>query len=61
MPILSVPSDWLQRFASCFEQQGVVAVGGAYQAYNKDKPLANATSILDQILNGVFREIAGAQ
>lgn len=51
-----VPSDWLQRFTSCFEQQGVVAVGGAYQAYNKDKPLANATSILDQILNGVFRK-----
>ncbi|MBI2470993.1 MAG: glycosyltransferase family 2 protein [Planctomycetes bacterium] len=51
-----VPSDWLQRFESCFEQQGVVAVGGAYQAYNKDKPLVNATSILDQILNGVFRK-----
>lgn len=51
-----VPSDWLQKFASCFEQQGVVAVGGAYQAYNKDKSLANATSILDQILNGVFRK-----
>src|SRR3990167_488758 len=51
-----VPSDWLQKFSSCFEQQGVVAVGGAYQAYNKDKPLANATSILDQILNGVFRK-----
>ena len=51
-----VPSDWLQRFSSCFEQQGVVAVGGAYQAYNKDKPLANATSILDQILNGVFKK-----
>ena len=51
-----VPSDWLQRFLSCFEQQGVVAVGGAYQAYNKDKPLVNATSILDQILNGVFRK-----
>ena len=51
-----VPSDWLQRFTSCFEQQGVVAVGGAYQAYNQDKPLVNATSILDQILNGVFRK-----
>src|SRR3989304_404612 len=51
-----VPSDWLQRFTSCFEQQGVVAAGGGYQAYNQDKPLANATSILDQILNGVFRK-----
>ena len=51
-----VPSDWLQRFKSCFEQQGVVAVGGAYQAYNKDKSLVNATSILDQILNVVFRK-----
>ena len=51
-----VPSDWLQRFKSCFERQGVVAVGGAYQACNKDKPLVNATSILDQILNGVFRK-----
>jgi len=51
-----VPSDWLQRFKSCFEQQGVVAVGGAYQAYNKDNSLVNATSILDQILNGVFRK-----
>lgn len=51
-----VPSDWLQKFASCFERQGVVAVGGAYQACNKDKPLVNATSILDQILNGVFKK-----
>lgn len=51
-----VPSDWLQRFTSCFEHQGVVAVGGAYQACNKDKPLVNATSILDQILNGVFKK-----
>ena len=51
-----VPSDWLQRFKSCFERQGVVAVGGAYQACNKDKPLVNATSILDQILNGVFKK-----
>ncbi|HHT9116220.1 MAG: glycosyltransferase family 2 protein [Planctomycetes bacterium] len=50
------PSDWLQRFKSCFEQQDVVAVGGAYQACNKDKPLVNATSILDQILNGVFKK-----
>ena len=50
------PSDWLQRFKSCFEQQDVVAVGGAYQACNKDKPLINATSILDQILNGVFKK-----
>ena len=51
-----VPSDWLEMFKSCFERHGVVAVGGAYQAYNKDKPLVNATSILDQILNGVFRK-----
>ena len=51
-----VPSDWLQRFLSCFEQQGVVAVGGAYQACNKDKSLSYATSILDQILNGVFKK-----
>ena len=51
-----VPPDWLQRFESRFEQQGVVAVGGAYQAYNKNKPLVNATSILDEILNVVFRK-----
>lgn len=51
-----VHSGWLQRFASCLEQHDVVAVGGAYQAYNKDKSLVNATSILDQILNGVFKK-----
>jgi len=51
-----VPSDWLQRFALCFERQGVVAVGGAYQACNKDKSLSYATSILDQILNVVFKK-----
>lgn len=51
-----VPADWLQRFKSHFEKQGVIAVGGAYQAHNKDKPLANATSVLDQILNGVFKK-----
>src|SRR3989339_450882 len=51
-----VPSDWLQRFTSCFERQGVVAVGGAYQACNKDKSLSYATSILDQILNVVFKK-----
>ena len=51
-----VPSDWLQRFASCFERQGVVAVGGTYQACNKDKSLSYATSILDQILNVVFKK-----
>ncbi|NUO07058.1 MAG: glycosyltransferase family 2 protein [Candidatus Brocadia sp.] len=51
-----VPSNWIQRFTSCFEQQGVVAVGGAYQANNKDKPLSHAAGILDQILNGVFKK-----
>lgn len=51
-----VPADWLQRFKSHFKRQGVIAVGGAYQSHNKDKPLANATSVLDQILNGVFRK-----
>lgn len=51
-----VPSDWLHKFKSHFEQQGVVAVGGAYQAQNKDKLLPHATSILDQILNGVFKK-----
>ena len=51
-----VPSNWLQRFKSCFEQRDIVAVGGAYQAHNKDKLLANATSVLDQVLNGVFKK-----
>jgi cellulose synthase/poly-beta-1,6-N-acetylglucosamine synthase-like glycosyltransferase len=51
-----VPSNWLQRFKSYFEQQCIVAVGGAYQAHNKDKMLANAASILDQVLNGVFKK-----
>lgn len=51
-----VPVDWLQRFKPCFEQQDVVAVGGAYQASNRDKPLANATSILDHILNGILKK-----
>ena len=51
-----VPADWLQRFKLHFEQQGVVAVGGAYQAYNRDKPLANATSVLDHILNGILKK-----
>ena len=51
-----MPSDWLERFKSCFEQQGAVAVGGAYQACNKDKSLSYATSILDQILNVVFKK-----
>ncbi|GJQ24798.1 hypothetical protein BIY37_06970 [Candidatus Brocadia sapporoensis] len=51
-----VPADWLQRFKSQLERPGVVAVGGAYQAQNRDKPLANATSILDQIMNGVFKK-----
>ncbi len=51
-----VPSDWLNRFKSQFKQQGIVAVGGAYQAHNKDKSLAHATSVLDQILNGMFKK-----
>lgn len=51
-----VPSDWLQRYTACFEHQGTVAVGGAYQASNKDNVLAHATSVLDQILNGVFKK-----
>lgn len=51
-----VPPNWLQRFESYFKQQGIVAVGGAYQARNKEKPLANATSILDQVLNGMFKK-----
>ncbi|MFN3531684.1 MAG: glycosyltransferase [Candidatus Brocadia sp.] len=51
-----VPANWLHRFKSHFERPGVVAVGGAYQARNKDKPLANATSVLDQIMNGVFKK-----
>ncbi len=51
-----VPADWLQRLRTHFKRHEVVAVGGAYQASNKDRPLANATSVLDQILNGVFRK-----
>ncbi|KAB2833379.1 MAG: glycosyltransferase family 2 protein, partial [Candidatus Brocadia sp.] len=51
-----VPADWLQRFKSHFEQQDIVAVGGAYQAYNRDKPLANAASILDHILNVILKK-----
>lgn len=51
-----VPSNWLRRFNLCFEQQGVVAVGGSYQAKNKDKLLANVTSLLDIILNVVFKK-----
>lgn len=51
-----VPSSWLQRFKLHFEQADVVAAGGAYQAYNKDKPLVNATNVLDQIMNGIFRK-----
>lgn len=51
-----VPSDWLQRYTSCFEHQDTVAVGGAYQASNRDNVLAHATSVLDQILNGVFKK-----
>lgn len=51
-----VPANWLHRFKSHFERPGVVAVGGAYQAHNKDKLLANAASVLDQILNGVFKK-----
>lgn len=51
-----VPCNWLQKFKSFFEQQDVIAVGGSYQAYNKERPLAHATSILDQILNGIFKK-----
>lgn len=51
-----VPSDWLERYTACFKHQGTVAVGGAYQASNKDDVLAHATSVLDQILNGVFKK-----
>ncbi len=51
-----VPTDWLQGLKAHFEQPDVVAVGGAYQACNKDKSLSYATSILDQILNVVFKK-----
>jgi len=51
-----VPLSWLQSFRVQFEQKGVIAVGGAYQAHNKDKPLVDATSVLDQIMNGVFKK-----
>lgn len=51
-----VPPDWLQKFEPYFKQRDIVAVGGAYQARNKDKPLANAASVLDQILNGIFKK-----
>ncbi|MBI5309260.1 MAG: glycosyltransferase family 2 protein [Planctomycetes bacterium] len=51
-----VPAGWLKRFERQFEQQDVVAVGGAYTAYNKHNPLVFATSILDQILNGLFKK-----
>lgn len=51
-----VPSNWLQRFRSCFERHSAIAVGGAYQAYNKDKLLVNVTNILDQIMNRVFKK-----
>ena len=51
-----VPSGWLKRFERQFEQKDVVAVGGAYTACNKHNPLVLATSILDQILNGLFKK-----
>ncbi len=51
-----VPVDWLQRFKSHFGQQDTVAVGGGYQASNRDKPLANAASILDHILNVILKK-----
>lgn len=51
-----VPAGWLKRFERQFEQKDVVAVGGAYTAYNKHNPLVFATSILDQILNGLFKK-----
>lgn len=50
------PSDWLQRFEFYFRQKDVVAVGGAYEASNTDKRLAHATSILDQIMNGLLKK-----
>ena len=51
-----VPSGWLKNFERRFEQNDVVAVGGAYTASNKHNPLVFATSILDQILNGLFKK-----
>ena len=51
-----VPPDWLHRFESYFKGPRVVAVGGSYQARNMDKPLPHATSILDQILNGLLKK-----
>ncbi|RIJ97563.1 MAG: hypothetical protein DCC43_10190, partial [Candidatus Brocadia sp.] len=51
-----VPADWLQRFKPHFEEQGVVAVGGAYRAGNRDKTLANASSVLDYLLNGIGKK-----
>ncbi|MDR4509758.1 MAG: glycosyltransferase family 2 protein [Candidatus Brocadiaceae bacterium] len=51
-----VPANWLQLFATHFQSQDVVAAGGAYQAQNKTNPLVHATSILDQILNGMFKK-----
>ena len=51
-----VPSGWLKSFERQFEQKDVVAVGGSYMASNKHNPLVFATSILDQILNGLFKK-----
>lgn len=51
-----VSSNWLELFQHHFADEKVVAVGGAYRAQNNDNPLVNATSVLDQILNGTFRK-----
>lgn len=51
-----VSVGWLGRFERQFGQKDVVAVGGAYTAYNRHNPLVHATSVLDQILNGLFKK-----
>ncbi|MCF6150331.1 MAG: glycosyltransferase family 2 protein [Candidatus Kuenenia sp.] len=51
-----VSPNWLELFQHHFRDEKVVAVGGAYKAQNNDNPLANATSVLDQILNGTFNK-----
>ncbi|GJQ49271.1 putative membrane protein [Candidatus Kuenenia stuttgartiensis] len=51
-----VSPHWLTLFERHFADEEVIAVGGAYKAQNKGNPLANATSVLDQILNGTFRK-----
>ncbi|MBM4054005.1 MAG: glycosyltransferase family 2 protein [Planctomycetes bacterium] len=51
-----VSSNWLEKVQHHFGDEKVVAVGGAYRAKNNEHPLANATSVLDQILNGTFNK-----